>query len=429
MTWRGRPVAAPGQPFKPPQTEETGTGDRNLKFSRGALVHRGFRSLCLAILATSFGFYIQRTIELWLIYEMTGSAFYLGLTGLVRGIPVFVLSPFGGVLADRIDRRRFVILVQASNGIVNAAVAFLAITGRIEVWHIYFSGFMNASLNALGAPARNAMVPGLVPRETLLNALSFTAMSRKMSQLTGPVLTGLLIVWLGSGLTYAFNACVYFSAALLVAAIQYVSDVSGVRESPFRSLMEGFAFVRRETAVWVSLAMELITVYIGSHRALLPIFVAALGAGAEGFGLLLSAAAGGSLLGVAMIMSLGDLRYKGVWVAFSLFIYSAALAVLALSGWFLLAMAAVFLLGFFEAIQMVLCNAIVQTTTPDRLRGRVLSFQRMMGVGGMSLGEAQSGFVAAFLGAPLTLIAAAAVCVGTTLGLVTFKREIRKADL
>ena len=92
-------------------------------------------------------------------------------------------------------------------------------------------------------------------------------------------------------------------------------------------------------------------------------------------------------------------------------------------------MAAVFLLGFFEAIQMVLCNAIVQTTTPDRLRGRVLSFQRMMGVGGMSLGEAQSGFVAAFLGAPLTLIAAAAVCVGTTLGLVTFKREIRKADL
>ena len=283
-----------------------------LKPSGGALVYRGFRLLCLAILATSFGFYIQRTVELWLIYELTGSAFHLGLTGLVRGIPVFVLSPFGGVLADRIDRRRFVILVQTCNGAVNAGLAFLAVTGLIEVWHIYFSAFMNASFNALGAPARNAMVPGLVPREILLNALSLTAMSRKMSQLTAPVLTGFLILWLGSGPTYALNGLVYFSAAFLVAAIHYVSDVSGVRASPFRSLMEGFGFVRREAAVWVFLSMELITVYIGSYRALLPIFVAALGAGAGGFGLLLSAAAGGAILGVAVIMSLGDLRYKGL---------------------------------------------------------------------------------------------------------------------
>ena len=250
-----------------------------------------------------------------------------------------------------------------------------------------------------------------------------------MSQLTAPVLTGLLIVWLGSGPTYALNGCVYFSAAFLVAAIHYVSDVSGIRESPFRSLMEGFGFVRREATVWVFLAMELITVYVGSYRALLPIFVAALGAGAGGFGLLLGAAAGGAILGVAVIMSLGNLRYKGLWVAFGLFAYAVPLAVLALSGWFLLAMAAVFLLGFFEAIQMVLCNAIIQTITPDRLRGRVLSFQRMLGVGGTSLGEAQSGFVAAFIGAPLTLVVGAAVCVGTTLGLTTFRREIRKADL
>ena len=393
------------------------------------MVHRGFRLLCVAILATSFGFYIQRTLELWLIYELTGSAFHLGLTGLVRGIPVFVLSPFGGVLADRIDRRQFVIVVQTLNGAVNAGLAFLALTGLVEVWHIYVSGFLNASFNALGAPARNAMVPGLVPREMLLNALSLTAMSRKMSQLTGPVLTGLAILWLGSGPTYAINGGVYFGAAFLVAAIHYVSDMSGVREPPFRSLMEGFGFVRREAEVWIFLSLELITVYLGSYRALLPIFAAALGAGAGGFGLLLSAAAGGAIVGVAVIMSLGNLRYKGLWTAFGLIAYSVCLVVLALSDWFLLAMAAIFLLGFFEAVQMVLCNAIVQTITPDRLRGRVLSFQRMMGVGGTSVGEAQSGFVAALIGAPLTLVAAALVCAGTTLGLLTFRREVRKAEL
>ena len=385
--------------------------------------------MCLAILATSFGFYIQRTIELWLIYELTGSALHLGLTGLVRAIPVFVLSPIGGVLADRIERRRFVILVQTANGVVNVALAFLAVTGLIEVWHIYVGGFMNAALNALGAPSRNAMVPGLVPREMLLNAVSLTAMSRKLSQLGGPVLTGFLIVWLGSGLTYALNGAVFLSAALLVTAVRYTSEVSREPGSPFRSLMEGIAFVRRESTVWAFLSVEVLTVYFGSYRALLPIFVAVLGVGAEGLGLLLSGAAAGSSLGIAMVLSLGNLRYKGLWAAFGIFAYAVSLVVLALSGWFLLSMAAVFLLGLFETLPMLLSNVIIQSNTPDNLRGRVLSFQRMLGVGGTSLGEAQSGFVAAFISAPLTLVAGAAICVATTLGLLTFKREIRKADL
>ena len=360
---------------------------------------------------------------------MTGSAFHLGLTGLVRAIPVFVLSPIGGVLADRIDRRRFVILVQTCNGVVNATLAVLAVTGVIEVWHIYVGGFMNAALNALGAPARNAMVPGLVPREMLLNAVSLTAMARKLSQLGGPVLTGFLIVWLGSGLTYALNGAVFLSAALLVTAVHYTSKISGEPGSPFRSLMEGIAFVRRESKVWAFLSVEVLTVYFGSHRALLPIFVAVLGVGAEGLGLLLSGAAAGSSLGIAMVLSLGDLRYKGLWAAFGIFAYAVSLVVLAYSGWFLLSMAAVFLLGLFETLPMLLSNVVIQTNTPDNLRGRVLSFQRMLGVGGTSLGEAQSGFVAALIGAPLTLVAGAAICVATTLGLLTFRREIRMADL
>ena len=420
----------PGRPVRPlrqhsPPKRSSETEDHQTE----ARVHRGFHLLCLAILATSFGFYIQRTLELWLIYELTGSAFHLGLTGLVRAIPVFVLSPIGGVLADRIDRRRFVILVQTCNGVVNATLAFVAVTGLIEVWHIYVGGFMNAALNALGAPARNAMVPGLVPREMLLKAVSLTAMARKLSQLGGPVLTGFLIVWLGSGLTYALNGAVFLSAALLVTAVHYTSKVSREPGSPFRSLMEGIAFVRRESKVWAFLSVEVLTVYFGSHRALLPIFVAVLGVGAEGLGLLLSAAAAGSSLGIAMVLSVNDLRYKGLWAAFGIFAYAVALVVLAYSGWFLLSMAAVFLLGLFETLPMLLSNVVIQSNTPDDLRGRVLSFQRMLGVGGTSLGEAQSGFVAALIGAPLTLVAGAAICVATTLGLLTFKREIRKADL
>lgn len=394
-----------------------------------ALRYRGFRLLWLAIFATSLGFHVQRTLELWLIYELTGSAFYLGLTGLVRGVPIFILSLGGGVLADRIDRRRFVMFVQSGNAALNCMLALLAVSGSIETWHIYFAGFMSSSLNALAAPSRNAMVPGLVPREILLNALSLISMSHKLSQLLGPALTGALIAFVSPGFTYALNGGVYFSAVLLVAWIHYATRVPVAEKTPWQSLFEGIAFIRRETVVGVFLALDLIAVYFGSYRALLPVFVQHLGEGADALGLLLSTAALGAILGVAVVLSLGNLRYKGIWVAFNIIAYAVCMIGLALSPWFLVSLASVFLLGFFEAVQAVLRNVVVQTATPDSLRGRVSSFQRMLDVGGPSLGEAQSGFVAAWIGAPLALVAAAVICIGTTLGLLARKREIRRAEL
>jgi MFS family permease len=395
----------------------------------GALQQRGFRLLWFAIFATSFGFNIQRTLELWLIYQMTGSAFYLGLTGLVRGVPILILSLGGGVLADRIDRRKLVMFVQAGNAALNFMLAALALTGFLRPWHIFFAGFMSSSLNAVAAPSRNAMVPGLVPRDMLMNAFSLTSMSRKLSQLLGPASTGLLIAAFSPGVTYAINSGVYFSAVLFISVIHYAFRAPITEQSPFQSLLEGIAFIRNETVVGAFLWLDLIAVYFGSYRALLPVFVEILGQGPEALGLLLSAAAFGAILGIAMILSLGDLPYKGLWVVSGIVFYSFSLIGLALSPWFLVSIVTVFLLGFFEAVQAVLRNVVIQTVTPDSLRGRVSSFQRMLGVGGPSLGEAQSGFVAAFIGAPLTLIVAAGICATTTLGLAARKREIRKAEL
>lgn len=404
---------------------------RKARFAQtyAAFGHRGFRLLWIAILATSFGFHIQRTLELWLIYQITGSAFYLGLTGLVRGVPIFILSLGGGVLADRIDRRKLVMVVQSSNALLNVMLAVLAMTGLIEAWHIYFAGFASSSLNAVGAPSRNAMVAGLVPRELLLNGLSLTSMSRKLSQLLGPAATGVFIALVSPGVTYAINGVVYLAAVLYVGAIQYTSKTSAIEQSPLRSLLEGIAFIRRQSIVGLFLGLDLITVYFGSYRALLPIFVQGFGAGSEALGLLLSAAALGAIVGVGIVLPLGNLRYKGLVVAFAALAYSVSLVGLALSPWFSFSMFAVFLLGFFDAVQAVLRNVIIQTVTPDDLRGRVSSFQRMLGVGGPSLGEAQSGFVAALIGAPLTLVVASAICAGTTVGLLVCREEIGKAEL
>jgi len=375
------------------------------------------------------GYQLQRTIELWLVYQLTESAFFLGLTGLVRGVPTFVFSLAGGVVADRVERRKFVIFVHVINGVITVVLGILALSGLIRVWHLYLAAFVNSTMTSAGGPARTAMVPGLVPREMLVNAFAHMSSARKLSQLIGPVLGGLLIAALTPGWTYLATSSIYIVAICLMARMRYEAEALDRKQSPTKSLLEGLSFVRRNPSLRALLMMEFITVYFGSYRALLPIFAAGLGLGPEGLGLLLSAPAFGSLLGVGVVMSLGNMGYKGLFVAFSAIAYGACMFGLALSPWVLFTLFSIFLLGFFDALQSVMRSVVIQSMTPDNLRGRASSFQRMLAVGGPSLGEAQSGGVAALMGAPLTLVVTGVILIAVTAGLVAGRKELRAAAL
>ena len=175
--------------------------------------------------------------------------------------------------------------------------------------------------------------------------------------------------------------------------------------------------------------MDLADVFFGSYRALLPVFASRLGVGPEGLGLFLSAPAAGALVGATFILMLGNVRYKGLLVAAGILAYCASLAVLALSPWFLLSLGTTVMLGFFDSIQATPRNAIIQSITPDELRGRVSSFQRMLTNGGPALGQAQSGAVATLIGAPLTLMVGAIICTVTILGILGKRRDLRAAEL
>ena len=395
----------------------------------GALKLRDFRLFYGALLGTSMGFQLQRTLELWLIYELTESALFLGLMGLVRGVPTFVFSLVGGVVADRVERRRLVIAVHILNASIAATLGLLALSGLIQVWHLYLGAFVNATLTAAGGPTRMAMIPGLVPRELFVNAFAHMSSARKLSQVMGPALGGLLIATVGSGWTYGVTCGIYVVAIYLLVRVRYVSGALDKKQSPVKSLLEGISFIRRTPLIRVVLLMEFIAVYFGSYRALLPIFAAALGLGPEGFGFLLSAPAFGSLLAVGVVMFIGNIRYKGLFVAFSAMVYGVCMFGLALSQTFLLSVVMIFLLGFFDAFQSVMRTVIIQSMTPDNLRGRASSFQRMLGVGGPSLGEAQSGALASWLGAPLTLLVTGVLCIGLTAGLIVRRTDLRAAEL
>ena len=167
-----------------------------------SLAVRDFRLLYIALFGTSVSYQLQRTIELWLVYQLTGSPLLTGFTGLVRGLATVVFQLAGGVVADRIDRRRFVILVQGVNAVITLSLGTLVLTGLIQVWHIYLAAFVNSTLTTAAGPARTAMIPGLVPRELLVNAFAQVASVRKLSQLVGPAVGGVLIGAAGSGWTY-----------------------------------------------------------------------------------------------------------------------------------------------------------------------------------------------------------------------------------
>ena len=210
----------------------------------------------------------------------------------------------------------------------------------------------------------------------------------------------------------------------------HLSSVPGDRhQSALKSLLETFSFIRLQSIVVVLMTMDFAAVYFGTYQVLLPVFARNLGVGPEGLGLLLSAPGAGALLGAAVIMMLGNVRYRGLLIACGVIAYSASLVVFATSPWFLLSLLMATALGFFDSVQSVPRNAIIQSITPDGLRGRVASFKRMLTMGAPTLGEGQAGVIAAMIGAPLTLILGSIVTTTIIAVILGLRRDLRRADL
>ncbi len=394
-----------------------------------ALQYRDFRLFYSALLVSALGSQIQSTANIWLIYELTGSPLLLGLTGLARGLPILLFSLIGGVIADRVDRRRLIMLVQAIQGLLGLLLAALALTRVIEVWHIYLITIIASSLSALNAPARGAIIPNLVPGNSLLNALALNSTVWQTSTLVGPALAGISIALLGVAATYAIDGTLHILTLVSLARMRLDPVTARARQSALASLREGLSFVRHQSIIMVLLAMDSAAMLFGSYRVLLPIFARDLGVGADGLGLLLSAPAAGSLIGAAVMMSLGDLRYKGLFVAGGILTYCLFLVLLACSPWFLLSLVVAIGLGFFDSVQAIPRNTAIQLITPNELRGRVSSFQSMLTNGAPALGQAQSGALAAIIGAPLAIGAGAVICAALILGITAARRDLRAANL
>lgn len=395
-----------------------------------ALRFADYRRFSASLLLTSVGLQLLQVAVFWQVYEITGSALALGLTGLARAAPHMVLSLMGGVIADRFNRVRLIQAGQVANGIVVVGLGILTVSGSVEVWHLYAVTVLNSAFSAVTTPARTALIPALVPRENLVNAVALNATIGQTSQIIGPALGGLAIDFFGLGATYAINGGFYLAAMVVILGIRTAAArPAATTATPWQSFLEGLAFVRKRRVIISLLLLDLGATVLGSYRALLPVFADALNVGPSGFGLLSGAPGVGAVLGAALILSLGDMRYKGWYTVGGVLGYCVGLVMLALAPWFWLALAGGAVLGATNAIQMIPRNTVILAVSPDALRGRVEAFRSMLAGGGPPLGYTLSGALAAALGAPMALVAGGIACVALVGWVVARDPELRERDL
>jgi MFS family permease len=404
-------------------------GQRGLRVAVAALAYRDYRRFAASLLLTSLGVQLLQTAVFWQIYELTGDALLLGLTGLARALPHMVLSMIGGVFADRLNRVRLIQAGQVANGALILVLAALTLTGAVELWHLYAITFLNASFSAVTQPARTALIPSLIPRRNLVNAVALNATIGQTSQIVGPALGGIVVGWFDLGTAYLLNGAIYLAAMVAIVGIRTSATPATTLASPWVSFLEGLVFVRQRRVIVSLLMLDLSATVLGSYRALLPIIASSLGVGATGFGLLSAAPGVGSMIAATAMLSLGDVRHKGMYTAGGVLAYAASLVLLAVSPWFALSLVASALLGATNVIQMIPRNSAILAISPDALRGRVEAFRSMLAGGGPPLGFMLSGAAAAAVGAPLALALGAIACAVAVGGIVAQDRELRDPSL
>lgn len=382
--------------------------------------HRDFALYWVGQCVSQVGTFVELTATTYLLYAITGSPVLLGIGGLVRGLPILLLALFGGALADRIDRKRLLLVTQCSQVVTSLILGTLVITGAVTFWHIYLIGLVNATLSAFDAPARNSFYPLLIPRADFQNAVTLSSIILRLSTLLGPAVAGVLIATSGPATPFFVNAVSYF--AIIGALLRIRTDVrpaAGPRASLRSAAWSGLRYARRSAILPLVLGTEAALSVFGHNTALITIFARdVLHVGPEGLGLLLSAVGGGAIAGSLVLVASGDVRRKGLVMVAAGLLYAVALLGFARSTSFSVSLGVLFVLGTADAFWGAMRSTIVQLAATDAYRGRMMALVTVASRGLTSAGQLETGALVALVGAPVaallngTLVGAAVLAAG-----------------
>jgi MFS family permease len=389
-----------------------------------ALQHRNFRLIWIGLLVSFTGSMMQNAALLWhvsLLVPPERKGLALGFVGLVKVVPVVCFSMISGVVADAWDRRKLMLFTQTAATLVAVALAAVAFYDVRKVWMVYVLAALGSAVGAFDLPARNALVPTLVPREHLPNAISLNTIMFQTASVAGPSLGGIVIAVSNVGWVYVANAV---SFLFVVAALLMMRDIPereraepGARDDvSWHAALEGLRFVFRAPLIRSTMLLDFFATFFSSAMALLPIFAQdILRVGAQGYGWLYAAPAAGAVVMSAVMVPMTErIARRGPTLLWAVGGYGLATVVFGLSRSFWVTFSCLALTGATDTVSMIIRNVIRQLETPDRLRGRMTGVNMMFFMGGPQLGELEAGAVANWLGAPFSVISGGVGCLLAT---------------
>jgi MFS family permease len=377
-----------------------------------ALLIRDFRMLWIASILSSLAIQVRNVSTLYQVYQLSGSAFKLGLTGFLEALPFVIFGLFAGAVADAFDRKKLLVATVSLQLLPSFTLGLLTLTGAIQVWHIYALGLLGSFVEVFNWPARSAFIPRLVPRPILLNAMTFSTMILQLSFLLGPALGGFLIDQSGLAATYFMSALLFIPSTVAFFSIRASGKIEGERRRVnLRSIVEGIEFIWIQRIILSLFLLDFGVTLVGFYRPILPIFAAdVFNTGASGLGVLYAAPSVGSLLGSTALLMAGDFKRKGVLVIAAALVFAGGLGLLGLAQWFWMAVGAVVVLGFADAISVAIRRVVVQLVAPEGMLGRAASLITVFAQTTNGLGALLAGAAAQSVGAPAALLFGSALC-------------------
>jgi MFS family permease len=376
-----------------------------LRRAFAAFTYRDFRVLWFGAFTSTVGTWMQKVAQSWLILELTKSAFYLGLDDFLGQLPILLLTLIGGVIADRHDRRQLLIAsqyVQMGTALTLAALVYL---GNVNIWHILTLSFIAGLAQAFGGPAYQSLVPTLVEKKDLPNAIALNSIQFNLARVFGPLLAGATLAAFGTALCFALNGVSFLVVivALLSLSIKHIPQTE--RKPILQDLKGGLSYVRGQPAITALTVLAFLTTFLGLPLlTFLPIFARDIFHGGVGrYSVMMAFSGAGAVIGALVVAWLGRFKHMGLALLLVQLTFGVLITAFALSRMVWLSNVLLFFTGAALLIVFSMTASLVQLIVPDHLRGRVVSIYMVAFRGGMPLGSLWGGYAASLSSAPYVL--------------------------
>jgi MFS family permease len=370
-----------------------------------AFRYRDFRLFWLSLFVSNVGTWMQMTATNWLLYQITDSAFQLGLNGLFRAVPAIFLGLISGTFADRYDRKRLLLWTQLALALLTLGLAVLDHSGSIQAWQIYAFTFISAAVGSFDGPARQALFPSLVPRSALPNAVALNSVLWKGAALIGPSLGGIAISLLGTSGAFYANAASFLAVVIALMMMRSYTPPAERSRDFFGEMKDGFTYMVSKPIILGVLVMEAVSSLFGLDNAMLTIFASdVFHVGAHGFGFLQSSRGLGAVIGSSLFIGMGQQPAQGKILTIAAILYGVGFAAFGVAPSFVLAIILLAMVGATDAIWSAARGTILQLTTPERFRGRIMGLFQLSNRGLHPLGQTETGLMVPLIGARETTV-------------------------